>query len=74
MTSGQPSPVPELPRLSPIQCDRCGSTANLISCRIDSVSRGLREECTYACTACDHRQTRLFERRPPPRDEASPPG
>lgn len=65
MTSGEPSRLPELPLMSPIPCDRCGGAAQVTSCRIDSFSRGLREECTYTCAACGHAQTRLFERRPP---------
>jgi hypothetical protein len=59
---GEKLPMPDLPNMSPIRCEKCGGSAALIASTLDGFSRGLHENWTYQCADCGHKMTREIER------------
>jgi predicted RNA-binding Zn-ribbon protein involved in translation (DUF1610 family) len=54
---------PGLPNVTPIACEKCGSSAKLASSKIDGFSRGLRETLVYECPACGHQTIKTVDRQ-----------
>jgi DNA-directed RNA polymerase subunit RPC12/RpoP len=55
------TPSPELPRISPIKCARCGGKAPLMRRVPNSFKRGQFEIWTYECIECGHTMDRSVE-------------
>jgi hypothetical protein len=51
-------PLPNLPNITPIRCEKCGQSAHLLAQHPDAYSRGRSELWAYQCAACGHKMYR----------------